>query len=552
MRSDPSSVIPLQPPRNSLRHRPSVRGGAGPMKLGLVGLILGCFSLQAMAATPVLYGGIADLSNNVVTIYGTNLSTGNHPSTPVVWLNDETLAVRSFTESNIVATLPANLPAGTFALEVDIAKKSYTLDMTFGVQGPGGITGPQGPQGATGQQGAQGATGPQGPAGPTGATGATGATGPQGPQGPEGPQGPQGPAGPTIPSGTIVLSPTPTNATLTAAGYLPLATITTNIALAGASWTVATNAAGWAGRDNSLAVVFNGLMWVLGGEVGENWTDIGDVWSSADGAHWGEVESSTGWGVRSYAGSVVLNGKMWLLGGLQGCSGCDMNDAWSSSDGTNWTEVTSSAGWGARNSFGAVVFNGKMWVLGGFQGNYSALNDVWSSPDGTNWTEVTSAAGWSPRGGAGAVAANGKIWILGGNLGNPSGGNVNDVWSSSDGTNWTEVTSAAGWSPSAPVQVVALNGLFWVISVEGSPDVWSSPDGLNWTEATSTAPWGARGNPSVVTFNGDLWLLGGQPSYDNYLNDVWYAAPSATTNITTGYFSVSPTTNSTFYFYQKQ
>jgi hypothetical protein len=530
------------------------------VRLGLVALILGCFSLQAMASKqPVLYGGVADLSNHVVTIYGTNLSPGKHPAAPVVWLDDETLAVQSFTESNIVAALPTDLVAGTFALEVDIARKSYTLDMTFGVQG---TAGPAGPQGATGPQGSEGATGPQGPTGPTGATGATGATGPQGPQGQQGatgatgPQGQQGPTG-VAPSGAIVLSPTPSNAALTAAGFLPLVMITTNINLAGASWTEATSAAGWPGRDNFSAVGFSGQMWVLGGEVGENWTDIGDVWSSADGAHWAEVTNAAPWGLRSNAGSVVFNGKMWLLGGLQDCSGCDMNDVWSSPDGTNWTEVTSAAGWSARNQFGAVAFNGKMWVLGGFQGNYTALNDVWSSPDGTNWTEVTSAAGWSPRGDVGAVAVNGKIWILGGDLGNgnPYGsGSLNDVWSSPDGTNWTEVTSAAGWSPTSGTSsiVVALNGLIWVISAGTLPDVWSSPDGTNWTEETSAAQWGARGGSSVVTFNGNLWVLGGQPVYGTYLDDVWYSTALTTTNITSTYSSISPTTNSTFYLFQQQ
>lgn len=67
-----------------------------------------------------------------------------------------------------------------------------------GPQGPQGLTGPEGPQGPTGPQGH---TGPQGPQGHTGPQGPQGHTGPQGPQGHTGPQGPQGHTGPQGPTG---------------------------------------------------------------------------------------------------------------------------------------------------------------------------------------------------------------------------------------------------------------------------------------------------------------------------------------------------------------
>ncbi|MFA7162277.1 MAG: hypothetical protein WC083_06880, partial [Candidatus Methanomethylophilaceae archaeon] len=46
----------------------------------------------------------------------------------------------------------------------------------------------------------------------------------------------------------------------------------------------------------------------------------------------------------------------------------------------------------ARSDHQALVYDGKMWVLGG-----SSRNDVWCSTDGESWTQVTSSAGWSAR-----------------------------------------------------------------------------------------------------------------------------------------------------------
>ena len=53
---------------------------------------------------------------------------------------------------------------------------------------------------------------------------------------------------------------------------------------------------------------------------------------------------------------------------------------------------TASGRWLARYNYTAVVFDGKMWVLGGdFQ------NDVWWSSNGASWTEITASNHWSAR-----------------------------------------------------------------------------------------------------------------------------------------------------------
>lgn len=108
-----------------------------------------------------------------LTISGSGFSPSN--TTPIVVLGTTTLSLSSFSDTQIVAVLPANEPAGSYSMSVTETaggNKASTFGVTIGNQGPVGATGAQGPQGLIG---------PQGPQGVQGLTGMTGAAGPQGP-----------------------------------------------------------------------------------------------------------------------------------------------------------------------------------------------------------------------------------------------------------------------------------------------------------------------------------------------------------------------------------
>ena len=79
-----------------------------------------------------------------------------------------------------------------------------------------------------------------------------------------------------------------------------------------------------------------------------------------------------------------------------------------------------------------------MWLIGGTDWNPTryggSRNDVWSSSDGINWAQVTASAAWPGRVSHQAVVHDGKIWVIGGT--NTSGTALNDVWYSEDGENW--------------------------------------------------------------------------------------------------------------------
>lgn len=254
--------------------------------------------------------------------------------------------------------------------------------------------------------------------------------------------------------------------------------------------------------------------------------------------NWVKVTEHAGWKARDSAGEVVYNGKMWLFGGWFNSHGPFPNDVWSSPDGVKWTQVTPNAGWVHADLPTSLVFDNKMWFMGGWHEGRnpgaSASNQVWCSTDGAEWRCVSKSADWSPRLGAGGVALNGKMWILGGIkkyfFGDESS-LLNDVWNSSDGVHWKLVTHHAPWAARAYHGALAFDGRLWVFAggnylpkYEGHNDVWSSSDGVNWTKVTEQAPWAARIWSSAVVYKDQMWILGGwsnNPSKN--WNDVWYS-----------------------------
>src|SRR5512135_2009472 len=137
----------------------------------------------AHAVAPTILNSSA--TSSALTVNGTNLSGG----TATVLLGASgPLAVTTQTATQLVATLPAGLAPGDYALSVQIGTKAGNTATSFVTIGAIGPTGPAGPQGPVG---------PQGDAGLPGATGSTGAVGPAGVTGPVGPQGPAG-AGPGV------------------------------------------------------------------------------------------------------------------------------------------------------------------------------------------------------------------------------------------------------------------------------------------------------------------------------------------------------------------
>ncbi len=289
------------------------------------------------------------------------------------------------------------------------------------------------------------------------------------------------------------------------------------------NWVKVTDQAGWQPRDSQGEVVFRHRLWLMGGWYNSFEAPPRDVWSSADGKTWKLVQKQAPWKHSDLPMTLAFADRMWLMGGwyngrLPGHSAS--SEVWSSTDGSSWEQATAAAGWTPRIAAAAVVFQNRMWILGGTENYYfgdekSLKNDVWSSTDGKEWKQVTAAAGWSPRAYHQAAVLGNKIYVFGGGNYVPKYEAYNDVWCSENGVDWTQLTAAAPWSPRLWFSTAVYRDQIWVLGGwSNNPsrnwgDVWHSPDGQNWTQLKSAASWKERHEQSVYVFQDKLWLAGG-------------------------------------------
>jgi len=193
--------------------------------------------------------------------------------------------------------------------------------------------------------------------------------------------------------------------------------------------------------------------------------------------------------------------------------------------GLLWMSITPPKELLGRNGHSFLTFNDALYIIGGNR------SDAWNSSDGINWTLLTSTAPFGKLFGHTTVVFNKRLWIFGGKTG-PDTYN-HSIWSSSTGVEWQR----EGELP-FPVRLyhaaAVFNDKIWIIggitNSENEPflnDIWSSADGRSWNRITGSAPFGKRYGHSCTTFNNQLILLGGfndavgeQKSY----SDVWKSA----------------------------
>ena len=265
-------------------------------------------------------------------------------------------------------------------------------------------------------------------------------------------------------------------------------------------------------------VAFNGDLWMVSS------TPL--AFSSSDGITWIKHDKNETPN-RLASTDVFFDGKLWIIGGSDLYTQNFSNEIWSSADGTTWTKAGNAA-WPGRDSATVVTFRDKLWLFGGAShrdaqlATDAFLNDVWSSDDGINWTEVTAAAPWSPRSYPRIAILNDEMYLLGGE-------SQSDVWKSSNGKDWTQLTGDAGWGVGREgYGALAFGGGLWVFggyvgdSRNGVNDVWYSQDGETWTRRTEHAPWTPR-DPISIVFKDKLWLLAGKytGSDDSWNGDLW-------------------------------
>lgn len=266
-----------------------------------------------------------------------------------------------------------------------------------------------------------------------------------------------------------------------------------------------------------------------------------------------------------------------------------------------WTEVVGTDfldpdRWEPRAGLQAVELNNLLYVIAGrtplppvppdFNPFASFIHgDVWVSSDlGSTWFELLEDAEseglWKNRAYFEAVTKGNFMYIMGGQnfttVLPPSPPDFEliivpseffkDVWRSSDGVHWEQMTNDAGWAtasqncPAGPddsqgragLSAVSFKGKLWIMggsqgddnSIGGGPncrqfynDVWYSEDGSEWTQATANAPWEARAGGVALVKGGWLYYMGGEKGFvaeTDYFNDVWRTKDGANWEEVTG------------------
>ena len=145
--------------------------------MAVAGWAFAALAAPVAANPPLIASTTVSDDQTTLTIRGVHLEVGSAETddcstvsapAPQVMLEATTLSVTASCRTQVTATLPGTLPAGTYLLTVERSDEELAVFYpTFGAAGPPGIPGPAGTPGrigAPGRTGLPGRAGPQGPA----------------------------------------------------------------------------------------------------------------------------------------------------------------------------------------------------------------------------------------------------------------------------------------------------------------------------------------------------------------------------------------------------
>ena len=290
--------------------------------------------------------------------------------------------------------------------------------------------------------------------------------------------------------------------------------------------------AGFSSRRNHSITEFNGKLWMIGG--GNDSSGFKDVWSSIDGENWLlEVENPFDFFSKNNHTAIVFKEKFWIIGG-------GFSDIWSSTNGKDWVRNENVGAFGSREGHTTVVYDDKLWVIGGNKGS-EQMNDVWYSEDGATWEQATESAQFSPRTDHTTVVFDGKMYVMGGTaVQGFSPLFYNDIYTSTDGVNWTEVTTESVFEIRANHSSLIYDNKMWVIGgwqavtneetteqeLTTFADVWYSENGSEWNKLTTNDLYQPRMGHASVVFENKILISGGlninkEDSSRTHYNDIW-------------------------------
>jgi len=261
--------------------------------------------------------------------------------------------------------------------------------------------------------------------------------------------------------------------------------------------------------DNAM-VIFDSKVWSVAGIQNNTSNNFHhDVWFSNNGSTWVSIPDDFSIGRRGTT-LTNFNNKLWVIGGEDN-DGNALGDIWSSNDGENWTLEVNSADFGNIQFHSTVVFNDKMYVI--FGNNTTNKTEVWSTSNGTSWTQNTANAAdaFFGRGGHKSLVFNNAIYVIGGEATTK----LNDVWKSINGTDWEQISINGDVLPRITGHTATVyNNKVWVIAGrQGTEDysnsIYYSLDMITWKKYEHDVPFVAIAFHNTLNYNNALWVFGG-------------------------------------------
>jgi hypothetical protein len=252
----------------------------------------------------------------------------------------------------------------------------------------------------------------------------------------------------------------------------------------------------------------------------------------ADGKDWNQISTTNVFPPLCGFGSVSFLNNIYVLGGNLGplySNGPFTNNAYYSPNGVNWTQAPAptlpTAIYSPRENYASMVFNGQMWVVGGdanTNSNSASYSDVWSSLDGSNWSNTADLSLLSPPLSGSCVGtvfnynSINQMWVFAGST----------AYYSSNGSTWyAQPLGLPSGNNYAVEQVVAVNNNMYMLDEllpangifvygtmelrEYTPGTGTGGAGGNWNTLISSGMFSPRWNYSAFAYNNQIWVVGG-------------------------------------------
>lgn len=196
--------------------------------------------------------------------------------------------------------------------------------------------------------------------------------------------------------------------------------------------------------------------------------------------------------------------------------------------------LTGNASFSKRNFSSTTVFKDKIWIIGGEDESNTILADIWSSSEGANWTLETNTAPFGVIKSHSTIVFNEKMWLYSGS----NGTHLNaKIWSTVDGINWIEETNDSTWNTvpfygqHATTLFVFNNKIWRFAAYDGSigdltteRNIWNSSDGKNWTLVSENHGFDIKYGMDVIPFRGKLIGIEGSTFSSNKFSKIWQSS----------------------------